>query len=31
MVNLSYVVEIFELFCNYEKHYYIGQKQGILQ
>lgn len=38
MVNHYYIVGIFELyiqfielFCNYDKHYYIGQKQGILQ
>lgn len=37
MVNHSYIVGIFELyiqfnelFDNYNKHYYIGQKQGIL-
>lgn len=37
MVNHSYIVGIFELhiqfielFYNYDKHYYIGQKQGIL-
>ena len=37
MVNPSYIVRIFELhiqfielFCNCDKYYYIGQKQGIL-
>lgn len=36
MVNHAYIVRIFELyiqfiklFCNYDKHYYIGHKQGI--
>lgn len=37
MVNHPYIVGKFELhiqlnelFDNYDKHYYIGQKQGIL-
>lgn len=37
MVNHAYIVRMFELhiqfielFCNYDKHYYIGKKQGIL-
>ena len=38
MVNLAYIVRIFELyiqfielFCNYDKPYYIEKKQEILQ